>query len=575
MKKEKERGFNGKRPLVLLLMCMTLIVMWTFMAFAAKITSFNGTGTIINIRTTLTVREKPASTGDVIGSLKNGAKVTITGKTDGWYRIKYDGGTGYISSAFVTVKESSASDSKKNHSGSESTKKDSQDTSEQVVSQNQSGLVNTGGPNLNVRKKPSKTAEVIGSASNGSNVSITGTSGEWYQIKYGSGKGYVIKTFVKAGKISSDTTKKNSSDTDNSKKDNSDKNSNSGSASSSFQSVNKYGTVKAIGSRLNVREKASTSAEVIGSLQAGEKIVLTGYNSDWYRIKFNGTTGYVSKLFVTAGKNISSTSVKEEKKEKTTTVSVKYNYGVVNVDSRLNVRALASASASVIGSLTSGTNVTVKNESNGFYKIVYGSGYGYVAKGYVDLGRKSTQSDNQDNKKQENNKTDSSEKDNSGSVRTYSKIVLNCVPYYRQDDSRWSTVAIGKSNLKERGCAVTCLAMCYEAVTGSVCTPPMMVKKLKFTDSGALYWPSDIAKYEGSSYLKKIYEQLDEGNPVIVNCRYASGGQHYVVVYGYNGSSSSLSGSGFMVYDPGTSSVATLQGFLNKAPEFIKMVYYK
>lgn len=56
-------------------------------------------------------RSSYSTNSSVIGSLDNGAKVTVIGKAtktvDGitWYKIKYDGKTGYVSSSFLTSKE--------------------------------------------------------------------------------------------------------------------------------------------------------------------------------------------------------------------------------------------------------------------------------------------------------------------------------------------------------------------------------------------------------------------------------------------------------------------------------------
>lgn len=50
----------------------------------------------------------------------------------------------------------------------------------------------------------------------------------------------------------------------------------------------------------------------------------------------------------------------------------------------LNVRKSASASATKLGSLSSGARVDIiKKETNGWYKIKYNSGYGYVSGDYI------------------------------------------------------------------------------------------------------------------------------------------------------------------------------------------------
>ena len=42
------------------------------------------------------VRSLPGMEGEVIGSLEENERVTVTGKEGGWYEITYDGGSGYV-----------------------------------------------------------------------------------------------------------------------------------------------------------------------------------------------------------------------------------------------------------------------------------------------------------------------------------------------------------------------------------------------------------------------------------------------------------------------------------------------
>lgn len=58
--------------------------------------------------------------------------------------------------------------------------------------------------------------------------------------------------------------------------------------------------------------------------------------------------------------------------------------GIVNTSS-LNVRSGYSSSASLIGGLSKGTKVEIVGEQNGWYKIIYGSGYGHVSGAYITL----------------------------------------------------------------------------------------------------------------------------------------------------------------------------------------------
>lgn len=58
------------------------------------------------------------------------------------------------------------------------------------------GTVNTKTDPLNVRKKPSTEAEIIGKLEKGSIVSVYSETNGWYEIKYNGNKGYVSKDYI-------------------------------------------------------------------------------------------------------------------------------------------------------------------------------------------------------------------------------------------------------------------------------------------------------------------------------------------------------------------------------------------
>ena len=224
----------------------------------------------------------------------------------------------------------------------------------------QSGTIKVSGA-LNVRSGAGTSYSVIGSLSNGANVEIVETSGSWYKIKYGSGYGYVSKDYVTVSSSS---------------------NSNSGSTSNSGSSTTtttQSGTIKVSGA-LNVRSGAGTSYSVIGSLSNGANVEIVETSGSWYKIKYGSGYGYVSKDYVT----VSSSSSNSGSSSSTTTQS-----GTIKVSDALNVRSGAGTSYSVIGSLSNGANVEIVETSGSWYKIKYGSGYGYVSKDYVTINTRS------------------------------------------------------------------------------------------------------------------------------------------------------------------------------------------
>lgn len=60
-------------------------------------------GTVTTDGTGLNIRSYPSLSGRIIGSMPNGASVMISGQTNGWYVVNYNGITGYSSSDFITI----------------------------------------------------------------------------------------------------------------------------------------------------------------------------------------------------------------------------------------------------------------------------------------------------------------------------------------------------------------------------------------------------------------------------------------------------------------------------------------
>lgn len=61
-------------------------------------------GTIINAEKGLNIRSGPGTTYDKVASATNGARVTVLGEENGWYKIIYSGNkTGYVSKDYVSI----------------------------------------------------------------------------------------------------------------------------------------------------------------------------------------------------------------------------------------------------------------------------------------------------------------------------------------------------------------------------------------------------------------------------------------------------------------------------------------
>lgn len=113
--------------------------------------------------------------------------------------------------------------------------------------------------------------------------------------------------------------------------------------------------------KLNVRSGPGTSYDRIGSLSRGA--LLSGVlENGWLRFTYNGQTAYVSATYV-------------QKLNGSGDLCVLCN--------ALNVRTGPSTSYAKLGQLLSGTYVDPLESQNGWYKIGYNGGYGWICADYV------------------------------------------------------------------------------------------------------------------------------------------------------------------------------------------------
>ncbi|MDJ8948829.1 SH3 domain-containing protein [Clostridium perfringens] len=306
---------------------------------------------IVNVSSSLNVREGASTSSKVIGSLSGNTKVIIVGEEGAFYKIEYKSSHGYVAKEYIK----DVTESNNSNQGTQTPEKPSTPESTEKT-----GIVNVSS-SLNVREGASTSSKVIGSLSGNTKVTIVGEEGAFYKIEYKGSHGYVAKEYIKDIKDEVVTEPEKPSAPEN---------------------TEKTGVVN-VSSSLNVREGASTSSKVIGSLSGNTKVIIVGEEGAFYKIEYKGSHGYVAKEYVKDVTESSNSNQGTQTPEKPSTPESTEKTGIVNVSSSLNVRSEASTSSKVIGSLSGNTKVTIVGEEGAFYKIEYKGSHGYVAKEYI------------------------------------------------------------------------------------------------------------------------------------------------------------------------------------------------
>ena len=141
---------------------------------------------------------------------------------------------------------------------------------------------------VNIRKKPSTDAEIVGKLYRGSAATISKTEGDWVYIKSGSVSGYIMKDYLAIGY-------------------------------SAEKLIDDFGTKWATvtTSTLRVREAHSESSKILDLISGEESYEVLKEESEWAKIQLDGdTTGYVSKEFVKISVQFKkAVSIEEEREE--------------------------------------------------------------------------------------------------------------------------------------------------------------------------------------------------------------------------------------------------------------------
>ncbi len=145
------------------------------------------------------------------------------------------------------------------------------------------------GNGVRLRTGPGSTYSIVGTYDSGTEVAVTGISGDWIAVKLpASGvSGYIYSDFI----VYDESGEQNVSNT-------------SGISSASGNYGHASDQIRdgyITGSSVRLRESPSMSAGILDELNSGTAVRITGVSDGWYRVIVNGMEGYVSASFVAEG----------------------------------------------------------------------------------------------------------------------------------------------------------------------------------------------------------------------------------------------------------------------------------
>ena len=161
-----------------LVLISCLVALLTISAFAYDIQ-----GGIVDVNSSLNMRQQPNTSCKVIGKLYDGDRVAVIDKSGDFYKVSFEGTVGYLHSDYVDVQD---------------------------VMNVEAGSVRVTVDSLNMRSGPSTSYKVLTSLPEGTVAKIIGINNGWYKIEYLGQKGYVsgYHSYVEVGSFKTTTVAK-------------------------------------------------------------------------------------------------------------------------------------------------------------------------------------------------------------------------------------------------------------------------------------------------------------------------------------------------------------------------------
>ncbi len=287
-------------------------------------------------RYSMNFRSGPSKDAGIIGSIPQGAELTLIGSSGEWDNVSYNGMSGWIHGGNIVA--SVADSEKENKNGTAGTGTSSAGTGMTgtvVTNGTYSGTVVTGNTNtgtvvnssaassvktnsgtvtgttvsaskagklrttMNLRDKAGMDGNIITVMPKGSALTWLGNMNGWDRVVYGGKVGWVVEgkinfkssTGTAAQNVSGTTSNTNTAAASTSgTTTNNTTASAAGTTGSSTTQVNKTATVQ---DTMNFRSSGSMDGSIMGVVPAGSTVTWLSSQNGWDRVIYNGVTGWI------------------------------------------------------------------------------------------------------------------------------------------------------------------------------------------------------------------------------------------------------------------------------------------
>lgn len=295
---------------------------------AALTGSTGNTGSAGSAAATTTIvrlRAGEGTTFDILATLSAGTQVTVQSKGSLWTKVTYKNMTGYIMNQYLNFQSNGMENTGSSSGGAVS---------------GQSVRVTT---NVKLRAGDSTSTQSLGTIPGGETVTLLNQGASWSQIRYGGQTGYVMTQYLEGL---------------------------GGGAAAAPTSATTTTSV-------NLRAGEGTSFSSLATLSAGTSVTVVSKGGDWTKVQYGNLTGYVKNDYLNFGAAGSSAS------GGTSSGGSAASGEKLSVTSNVNLRTGPATSYESLGTIPSGTTVTVLEKGSTWSKVSYNGTQGYVSSKFL------------------------------------------------------------------------------------------------------------------------------------------------------------------------------------------------
>lgn len=136
---------------------------------------------------------------------------------------------------------------------------------------------------------------------------------------------------------------------------------------------------------VNMRSRANTTSTILKKIQKGDTVTILGVTGSFYRVEFDGKTGYAMKKYIDGTDPSPDPSPNPALSMQAPPAISEYPYDTTVID-YVKLRKVAQTEGEVILTIPAGSVVTVYDRtSNGFAKLKYDGKTGYCVDTHINL----------------------------------------------------------------------------------------------------------------------------------------------------------------------------------------------